>query len=57
MQWLSQELKQEIKRVFEPRYKRRLPDKDVIRIAENLTEVMEIYLKMKLREKYGTKNA
>lgn len=53
--WFTEELLQEVRKVFEPRYKRRLSDNEVIGIAENLTEFMEAYLKMKWREgKYGT---
>lgn len=51
--WLNEDLKKEIKKVFEPRYKRSLTDDEVIEIAENLTEVMEAFLKMKWRQKYG----
>lgn len=57
MQWLSQELRQEVKKVFEPRYKKRLSDEEVLNIAENLTEFMEAYLRLKWRQRYGTKSA
>lgn len=56
--WLDQELQQEIRKVFGPRYKKRLSDDEVILIAENLTDFMEGFLKMKWREgKYGTNTA
>ncbi|MBI2196127.1 hypothetical protein HYU45_00780 [Candidatus Daviesbacteria bacterium] len=51
--WLNEDLKKEIKKVFEPRYKRSLTDEEVTVIAENLTEVMEAFLKMKWKQKYG----
>lgn len=51
--WLNEDLKKEIRKLFEPRYKRSLTDNEVIEIAENLTEVMEAFLKMKWRQKYG----
>lgn len=53
MNWLNEDLKKEIKKVFEPRYKRSLTDDEVIKIAENLTDVMEAFLKMKWKQKYG----
>lgn len=52
--WLTDELKQEIRKVFESRYKRSLTDEEVVEIANNLTEVMEAYLKMKWKKQYGT---
>lgn len=51
--WLNEDLKKEIKKIFEPRYKRSLTDNEVIEIAENLTDVMEAFLKMKWKQKYG----
>lgn len=51
--WLNEDLKKEIKKVFEPRYKKSLTDDEVLEIAENLTDVMEAFLKMKWRQKYG----
>ena len=53
MNWLNEDLKKEIRKIFEPRYKRSLTDDEVIEIAENLTEVMEAFLKMKWKQKYG----
>ena len=51
--WLNEDLKKEIKKIFEPRYKRLLTDDEVIKIAENLTDIMEAFLKMKWKQKYG----
>lgn len=51
--WLSQKIVKEIKKVFEPRYKRKLTYQEVIEIALNLTGVMEEILKLKWRQKYG----
>ena len=51
--WLNEELKKEVKKVFEPRYKRSLTDDEVTQIAQNLTDVMEAFLKMKWKQKYG----
>lgn len=53
--WLSNELREEVRSVFEPRYKRKLQDSEVEEIAENLTGFMESYLKFKWRQKYKTK--
>lgn len=51
--WLDEHLKIRIRQVFEPRYKRKLTDGEVEKIAENLTEVMEALLKLKWQQKYG----
>ncbi|KKQ08910.1 hypothetical protein A3E66_04670 [Candidatus Daviesbacteria bacterium RIFCSPHIGHO2_12_FULL_37_16] len=53
MLWLTEELKQEVRKHFEPKYKRKLTDDEVIEIADNLTEVMEAFLKLKWSQKYG----
>ena len=51
--WLTINLKQKIKAVFEPRYQRMLTDEEVIQIAENLTGVMETFLKLRWRQTYA----
>jgi hypothetical protein len=53
--WLNDNLKQEIKRVFELRYKRSLSEIEVVEIAENLTGYMEVILKWFWRNKYANK--
>ena len=53
MLWLSEDIKQEIRKVFEPRYKRKLADNEVIAIAENLTGSIETILRFKCRNEYG----
>lgn len=45
--WLSPKLATEVRKVFEPRYKRPLTDEEVGEIAENLTGYMETILKFK----------
>lgn len=45
MKWLNGELKEDIKKVFEPRYKRKLSDKEVESIASNLVTYIEHYTK------------
>lgn len=52
--WCTEELRQEVRKVFEPRYKRKLTDEEIISIAVNLADLMEGYLKLKWRQKYGT---
>lgn len=52
MEWLSNEIKKKIKKRYEPLYKRRLEEKEVISIAENLAGLMETILKFRFREKY-----
>jgi len=51
--WLNENLKTEIRKVFEPRYKRVLSDLEVVEIAENFTVVIEEILKYQWRQKYG----
>lgn len=51
--WLNENLKIEIRKVFEPRYKQVLSDVEVVEIAENLSVVIEQILKYKWRQKYG----
>ena len=41
MKWLNEGLKKEIKKIFEPRYKRELSDQEVENIAFNLASYME----------------
>lgn len=53
LEWLTPELQVEIRRVFEPRYKHPLTDLEVIAIAENLTQLLEVFFKMKWRVDYG----
>ncbi len=48
--WLNENLKTKVRKVFEPEYKRRFSDKEVVQMAENLTDFMEGYLKFKLRQ-------
>jgi len=49
MNWLNENLKQKIKNLFEPRYKRILTAREIEDIAENLTGYMETIIKFKLR--------
>ncbi len=50
MSWLNERLKQKVRDVFEPDYKRKLTCGEVITIATNLTDFMETYLKFKLKQ-------
>lgn len=52
MNWLTPELRMEIRNVFEPRYKRKLKDSEIEVIAENLTGTMETISKFKWRQDY-----
>ena len=54
MSWITNELKQEVRKVFEPRYKRKLSDEEVVEIAENLSGVIEVIVKQKWKEKYDS---
>lgn len=43
--WISEALIADVRRVFEPRYKRSLTDSESIEIAMNLTNFVEVYAK------------
>jgi len=43
--WLDKKLKEEIRKIFEPRFDRKLNNDEVIEIAKNLTQLMETYFK------------
>ena len=45
--WLTPQLKEEVRKVFEPRYKRKLTEIEVVEIAKNLTGFVEAYSKSK----------
>jgi hypothetical protein len=47
--WLNEDLLQKVRSHFEPKYKRRLSNREVADIAENLTGYMETIIKFKLR--------
>lgn len=53
--WLDEDLKNKIKKVFEPRYQRRLSESEIVIIARNLTIFMENVLRFKCK-KYEKKN-
>lgn len=53
MRWLTDDLKQKIRDVYEPKYKRSLTDSEVIQIAQNLTQFIEHFLRFKWRITYG----
>lgn len=55
LSWLSDKLKERIRSVFEPRYFRKLTEEEVQTIADNLTGVMETYVRFKLRKIYENK--
>lgn len=50
--WLTPTLLQEVKNIFEPRYKRIIPDEEAIQIAHNLTATIEEIVKTKWKNKY-----
>lgn len=50
MDWLTASLKHRIRKVFEPRYNRKLNNDEVIAIALNLTNFIEHYAKFKWRK-------
>lgn len=51
--WLTIKLAQRVRDEFEPLYNRSLSNKEVLLIANNLADVLEVYLKFKVRQKYG----
>ena len=51
--WLSDDLKAEVRRTFEPRYRRELSDEEVIEIGSNLAEFTEHVVKFAARRRDG----
>ena len=51
MKWITDELKAEIRKVFESRYEHPLTDTEINFIAENLTQLFELFFQMKSRVK------
>lgn len=47
--WLTEELKSEIKKVFEPRYNRKLSKQEILQIAFGLTSYIENASKFRWR--------
>jgi len=45
--WLTEELKREIKKIFEPKYERELSDEETVDIGKNLAGLIEAALKYK----------
>ncbi len=56
IKWLNEDLKKEVRDVFEPKYKRELSDKEVVQIALNLVSYMEHYTKFIWRMKHEQNN-
>ncbi len=50
--WLDEDLKIQIRKVFEPRYMRQLSDAEVVQIGENLANTIEIICKFKWKQIY-----
>jgi len=50
MDWLTKGLKLEIKKVFEPRYQRKLSSEEVVELAENLIGFIEVFSQHKHRQ-------
>ena len=51
--WLTPELMQKVRDFYEPQYKKPLSDFEVFTVAENLSQIMEHYLKFTWRMRYG----
>ena len=49
--WLTKDLREEIRQVFEPRFRRKLADEEVTEIAENLTSFVEHFVMFEKRKK------
>ena len=50
MNWLNDELKLKIRKVYEPKYGRNLSDFEVEELATNLTDVLETCFKAEYRD-------
>lgn len=55
MNWLNENLRIEIKKVFEPRYGKELNDNEVNEVALNLVNYVEAKTKFILNKKYETR--
>ncbi len=55
--WLSENLKKQVRNVFEPRYKRNLSEAEIITIALELTQFLEHFYQYKRRKDAFVKNA
>lgn len=51
MGWLTDELRQKIRKVFEPRYKRKLTDRETEEIGENLASLLKVFLRTRAIKK------
>jgi len=56
MNWLSEELKKKIRKVFESRYKRNLTEEEVAEIADSLVGFVEVYVKVRDGQKMEDAN-
>lgn len=52
--WLTPQLKKQLRLIFEPRYGRSLEDGEVVEIANNLADFMELLINYRM-EKYEKK--
>jgi len=46
--WLTKTLAEEIRSIFEPKYQKELTNEEIVDIANNLTEVMELIIRNKV---------
>ncbi len=51
--WLTAELKEGVKTIFEPRYGHQLNDEELVEIANNLVSGIETICKLKQNQMYG----
>ena len=52
MNYLTDDLKRQIKQVFEPRYKRSLNDDEINDLSISLTDLVEVYCRIRSKECY-----
>lgn len=50
--WLTDQLKNEIRAVYEPKMNRKLSDEDIFEIANNLADFLELLLEFKFRKEF-----
>lgn len=48
--WLTEDLKKEVRRIFEPRYKRLLSDEEIVDLAVNLVDFVEMFSRYKYQQ-------
>ncbi len=52
MNWITKELEEEVRKIFQPKYNRELSKEEVKEIANNLTDSLETICKFRWKKEY-----